>query len=62
MFALLNTLDIVQSYVHRLVPFSKGVKNGSPCIVKIRGTPSSAVVGDPARAVGECRDVAKTQP
>ena len=40
----------------------KGIKNGCPCIVEIRGTQSCALVGDPARAVGECRDVAKAQP
>ena len=37
----------------------KGIKNGCPCIVEIRGTQGCALVGDPARAVGECRDVAK---
>ena len=41
---------------------SKGIKNGCPCIVEIRGTQGCALVGDPARAVGECRDVAKAQP
>ena len=40
----------------------KGIKNGCPCIVEIRGTQGCALVGDPARAVGECRDVAKSQP
>ena len=40
----------------------KGIKNGWPCIVEIRGTQGCALVGDPARAVGECRDVAKAQP
>ena len=30
--------------------------------VEIRGTQGCALVGDPARAVGECRDVAKAQP
>ena len=40
----------------------KGIKNGCPCIVEIRGTHGCALVGDPARAVGECRDVAKAQP
>ena len=40
----------------------KGIKNGCPCIVEIRGTQGCALVGDPARAVGECRDVAKAQP
>ena len=39
--------------------FFKGIKNGCPCIVEIRGTQGCALVGDPARAVGECRDVAK---
>ena len=42
--------------------FIKGIKNGCPCIVEIRGTQGCALVGDPARAVGECRDVAKAQP
>ena len=40
----------------------KGIKNGCPCIVEIRGTQGCALVGDPARAVGEYRDVAKAQP
>ena len=40
----------------------KGIKNGCLCIVEIRGTQGCALVGDPARAVGECRDVAKAQP
>ena len=40
----------------------KGIKNGCSCIVEIRGTQGCALVGDPARAVGECRDVAKAQP
>ena len=40
----------------------KGIKNGWSCIVEIRGTQGCALVGDPARAVGECRDVAKAQP
>ena len=40
----------------------KGIKNGCPCIVEIRGTQGFALVEDPARAVGECRDVAKAQP
>ena len=42
--------------------FRKGIKNGCPCIVEIRGTQGFALVGDPARAVCECRDVAKAQP
>ena len=42
--------------------FDKGIKNGCPCIVEIRGTQGCALVGDPARAVGECRDIAKAQP
>ena len=29
----------------------KGIKNGCPCIVEIRGTQGCALVGDPARAV-----------
>ena len=40
----------------------KGIKNGCPCIVEIRDTQGCALVGDPAGAVGECRDVAKAQP
>ena len=42
--------------------FVKGIKNGCPCIAEIRGTQGCALVGNPARAVGECRDVAKAQP
>ena len=38
------------------------IKNGCPCIVEIRGKQGCALVGDPARAAGECRDVAKAQP
>ena len=45
-----------------LLLFVKGIKNGCPCIVEIRGTQGCALVGDPARAVGECRDVAKAHP
>ena len=45
-----------------LMVYYKGIKNGCPCIVEIRGTQGCALVGDPARAVGECRDVAKAQP
>ena len=50
--------------VHRCsaVLVVKGIKNGCPCIVEISGTQGCALVGDPARAVGECRDVAKAQP
>ena len=40
----------------------KGIKNGCQCIVEIRGMQGCALVGDPAWAVGECRDVAKAQP
>ena len=40
----------------------KGIKNGCPCIVEIRGTQDCALVGDPAQAVGSCRDVAMAQP
>ena len=40
----------------------KGIKNGCPCIVEIRGTQGCALVGDPVWAAGECRDVAKAQP
>ena len=34
----------------------EGIKNGCLCIVEIRGTQGCA------RAIGECRDVAKAQP
>ena len=47
---------------YAMLSFVKGIKNGCPCIVEIRGTQGCALVGDPARAVGECRDVAKAQP
>ena len=40
----------------------KGINNGCPCIVEIRGMQGCALVGDPAQAVGEYRDVAKAQP
>ena len=40
----------------------KGIKNGWPCIVEIRGMQGCALVGDPALAYGSCRDVAKAQP
>ena len=46
----------------RNVILNKGIKNGCPCIVEIRGTQGCALVGDPARATGECRDLAKAQP
>ena len=45
-----------------VMPGGKGIKNGCPCFVEIRGTQGCALVGDPARAVGECRDVAMAQP
>ena len=48
--------------MHQAAKIVKGIKNGWPCIVEIRGTQGCALVGDPARAVGECRDVAKAQP
>ena len=38
----------------------KGIKNGCPCIVEIRGTQGCALVGDPARAVGEGRSQGTT--
>ena len=44
------------------VDFVKRIKNSCPCIVEIRGMQGCVLVGDPARAVGECRDVAKVQP
>ena len=40
--------------------FIKGIKNGCPCIVEIRGTQGCALVGDPARAVGEGRSQGTT--
>ena len=40
----------------------KGIQNGYPCIVEIRGTQGCALVGDPARAYGSWKDVAKAQP
>ena len=49
-------------YIHIIYTYNKGIKNGYPCIVEIRGTQGCALVGDPARAVGECREVAKAQP
>ena len=54
-----NTSTITKSCEPALI---KGIENGCPCIVEIRGTQGCALVGDPARAVGECRDVAKAQP
>ena len=42
--------------------FIEGIKNGHPCIVEIRGTEGCALVGDPARAGGSWRDIAKAQP
>ena len=54
----LTNMDDIHKY--RLQEI-KGIKNGCPCIVEIRGTQGCALVGDPARAVGECRDVAKAQ-
>ena len=55
----INSKWFVCSSNHKYV---KGIKNGCPCIVEIWGTQGCALVGDPARAVGECRDVAKAQP
>ena len=57
-------MEILQSSSKPLLgsEYIKGIKNGCPCIVEIRGTQGCALVGDPARAVGECRDVAKAQP
>ena len=42
--------------------FGKGIKNGCPCIVEIRGMHGCAVVRDPARAIGECGDAARPRP
>ena len=53
---------VISSPLYIAMYFVKGIKNGCPCIVEIRGTQGCALVGDPARAVGECRDVAKAQP
>ena len=57
----LNIYGIIQPRYYKIY-LDKGIKNGCPCIVDIRGTQGCALVGDPARAVGECRDVAKAQP
>ena len=38
--------------------YVKGIKNGCPCIVEIRGTQGCALVRDLAWAAGECREVA----
>ena len=54
-------IDIYKIILLKIITI-KGIKNGCPCIVEIRGTQGCALVGDPARAVGECRDVAKAQP
>ena len=63
---ILNPFSLVEhSICHSLGmvgPIDKGIKNGCPCIVEIRGMQGCALVGDPARAVGSCRDVAKAQP
>ena len=64
-FIIQKLRDVPQQYLgprFSLVCVVKGIKNGCPCIVEIRGTQGCALVGDPARAVGECRDVAKAQP
>ena len=42
--------------------WDKGIKNGCPRILEIRGTQGCALVGDPAWAAGKCSDVAKAQP
>ena len=42
--------------------FAKGINNGCPYIMEIKDTQGRASVGDPARAVGECMDVANAQP
>ena len=54
-FLLLHTV------LHSQEPkgFIKGIEIGCPGIVEIRGTQGCALVGDPARALGECRDIAK---
>ena len=38
------------------------VLNGCPCIVENRGMQGCALVGDLARAVGECRNIVQAQP
>ena len=62
--ALLVThiIPLIHANTFHVNIYTKGIKNGCPCIVEIRGTQGCALVGDPARAVGECRDVAKAQP
>ena len=56
-------MQFLQLYLlYHVLLFVKGIKNGCPCIVEIRGTQGCALVGDPARAVGQFRDVAKAQP
>ena len=40
--------------------YIKGIKNGCPCIVEIRGTQGCALVGDPARAVVQGRSQGTT--
>ena len=57
---MLLALELVSRWMQ--IDIVKGIKNGCPCIVEIRGTQGCALVGDPARAAGECRDVAKAQP
>ena len=59
--SILNFENLVFNQTY-LSFFIKGIKNGCPCIVEIRGMQGCALVGDPARAVGECRYVAKAQP
>ena len=57
-----KTADEILKILAIYIVLTKGIKNGWPCIVEIRGTQGCALVGDPARAAGECRDVAKAQP
>ena len=61
MHAFMNMcLDMfVEEYV--MYMYIKVIKNFCLCIVEIRGTRGCVLVRDPARALGECRDVAKTQ-
>ena len=59
---LLDYVELAAAYAELSLFCAKGIKNGCPCIVEIRGTQGCALVGDPSRAVGECRDVAKAQP
>ena len=47
---------------HFQILWVKGIKNGFPCIVEIRGTQGCALAVVSALAYGLCRGVAKAQP